>query len=135
MDAEPNASMPAFDGAGWFSGVKIMKCKDDPTLTWLKEAVKTLRGLCQGASLEIVDHSCIPSIPNAKVFIPRVVKPENALRLLQRQNTDMPTDDWKVLSVAKAATADGGQEYIIQINPEKVLRPDAEGPSDKPPQK
>ncbi|XP_053968925.1 uncharacterized protein LOC128870338 [Anastrepha ludens] len=57
MDAEPDAPMPAFDGAGWFSGVKIIKCKDDPTLTWLKEAVKTLHGLWEGASLEIVDRS------------------------------------------------------------------------------
>ncbi|XP_054745888.1 uncharacterized protein LOC129250277 [Anastrepha obliqua] len=108
MDAEPNAPMPAFDGAGWF--------KDDPTLTWLKEAVKTLHGLWAEASLEIVDRSCIPSIPKAKVCIPRVVKPKYALQLLQRQNTDVPTDDWKVLSVAKPATTDGGQDYIIQIN-------------------
>ncbi|XP_053956236.1 uncharacterized protein LOC128861885 [Anastrepha ludens] len=58
LDAEPNAPMPAFDGAEWFSGVKIIKCKDDPMLTWLKEAVKTLQGLWEGASLEIVDRSC-----------------------------------------------------------------------------
>ncbi|XP_053968434.1 uncharacterized protein LOC128869857 [Anastrepha ludens] len=85
LDAEPIAPMPAFDGTGWFSGVKIIKCKDGPTLTWLKEAVKTLHGLWKGESFEIVDRSCIPSIPKAKVFIPRVVKPENALRLLQRR--------------------------------------------------
>ncbi|XP_053968492.1 uncharacterized protein LOC128869919 [Anastrepha ludens] len=61
MDAEPNAPMPAFVGAMWFNGVKIKKCKDGPTLTWLKEAVKTLQGLWEGASPEIVDRSCIPS--------------------------------------------------------------------------
>ncbi|XP_054725168.1 uncharacterized protein LOC129235376 [Anastrepha obliqua] len=118
MDAEPNAPMPALDGAGWFNGVKIIKCKNDPMLTWLKEAVKTLQGLWEGASLEIVDRSCIPSIPKATVYgrRPRVVKPENALRLLQIHNTDVPTTDWKVLSVAKPATANEGQDYIIQIN-------------------
>ncbi|XP_053968785.1 uncharacterized protein LOC128870214 [Anastrepha ludens] len=100
IDADPSRRMPTFDGAGWFSGVKIIKCKDDPTVMWLKQAVKKLQGLWEGASLEIVDRSCIPTIPKAKVQIPRTVNPEYGLKLLQRQNTDVPTDDWKVLKVA-----------------------------------
>nr|AMS38354.1 hypothetical protein [Bactrocera tryoni] len=116
MDAEPSAPMPSFDGAGWLSGVKILKCNDDPTLTWVREAVRTLPNLWEGAKLEVVDRSSIPSVPKAKVTIPRVVDPEHALRLLQRQNPDVPTSDWRVLSVAKSINEDGGQSYILQIN-------------------
>ncbi|XP_017488611.1 PREDICTED: uncharacterized protein LOC108376841 [Rhagoletis zephyria] len=86
MDGDPNTTMPTFDGARWLNGVKILKCKDDPTLLWVKEAVATLQGLWESAVLEAVDRSCIPSIPEAKVLIPRTVKSENALRLLQRQD-------------------------------------------------
>ncbi|XP_053968365.1 uncharacterized protein LOC128869788 [Anastrepha ludens] len=38
IDADSSATMPTFDGTGWISGVKIIKCKDDPTLIWVKEA-------------------------------------------------------------------------------------------------
>ncbi|XP_054081404.1 uncharacterized protein LOC128919873 [Zeugodacus cucurbitae] len=108
MDAEPSAPMPTFDGAGWLGGVKILKCKDDPSLTWVKEAVRTLANLWKDSKLEVVDRSSIPSVPKAKVVIPRMVDPEHALRLLQRQNPDVPTSDWRVLRVAKTANADGG---------------------------
>ncbi|XP_054091377.1 uncharacterized protein LOC128923029 [Zeugodacus cucurbitae] len=83
MDAQPSAPMPTFDGAGWLSGVKILKCKDDPSLTWVKEAVKTLPSLWENGRLEVVDRNAIPSVTKAKVIIPRVVDPEYALRLLQ----------------------------------------------------
>ncbi|XP_037957575.1 uncharacterized protein LOC119687356 [Teleopsis dalmanni] len=116
MSAEPEAPMPSFDGAGWFNGVKLLKCKDDSTLNWLREAAKTLQGLWEGASLEVVDRKDIPSLPKAKVLIPRVVKPEDALRLLQRQNPDVPTSDWKVLKVLKPAKEGEGQNYILLIN-------------------
>lgn len=112
----PGAPMPSFDGAGWFNGVKILKCNDDPTLRWLRETAKTLQGLWEGASLEVVDRSSIPSLPKAKVLIPRVVKPEDALCLLQRQNPDVPTGDWRVLKVIKPAKEGEGQNYILQIN-------------------
>ncbi|XP_036335656.1 uncharacterized protein LOC118746037 [Rhagoletis pomonella] len=116
MDGDPTTTMPTFDGAGWLNGVKIIKCKDDPSLLWVKEAVATLQGLWEGAVLEVVDRSCIPSIPKAKVLIPRTVKPENALRLLQRQNPDVPTGDWRVLKVTNSCKEDGSQNYILQIN-------------------
>ncbi|XP_054083398.1 uncharacterized protein LOC105216480 [Zeugodacus cucurbitae] len=116
MDADPSEPMPTFDGAGWLGGVKILKCKDDPSLTWVKKAVRTLPNLWKDAKLEVVDRSSIPTVPKAKVVIPRVVKPEHALRLLQRQNPDVPTSDWRVLSVVKTANSEGGQSYILQIN-------------------
>ncbi|XP_054091417.1 uncharacterized protein LOC128923065 [Zeugodacus cucurbitae] len=116
MDSDPSAPMPTFDGAGWLGGVNILKCKDEPSLTWVKEAVKTLPNLWENAKLEVVDRSSIPSVPKAKVIIPRVVDPNHALRLLQRQNPDVPTSDWRVLSVAKSSNEDGGQSYILQIN-------------------
>ncbi|XP_054745853.1 uncharacterized protein LOC129250242 [Anastrepha obliqua] len=115
MDADPNTSIPTFDGAGWFSGVKIIECKDDPSLTWAKEALKKLQDLWEGAALEIVDRSYVPPIPKVKVLIPRMINPKYALRPLQMQNKDVPTNDWKILKVVKSANADGSQNYILHF--------------------
>ena len=39
--------------------------------------------------------------------------------LLKTQNPEVPTDDWKVLSVsAPPLETNGGQHYILQINKE-----------------
>lgn len=75
-----------------------------------------LQGLWKGAILHIVDRSCIPIPPNAKVLIPRTVKTEDALRLLKRQNPDVPTEDWRVLKVTNSDKKDGSQIYFLQIN-------------------
>lgn len=42
--SDPDTSMPTFNrvGAGWINGVKILKYKDDPLLTWVKEVVVKL---------------------------------------------------------------------------------------------
>ena len=87
--------IPSFDGAGWFQEVKLIKCNDQFSLDWCTKAVRNLKGLWEGAALEIVDRSNIPSIPNAKVFIPVSILPE-------------------VVLVDK----DAGQMYILQINKE-----------------
>lgn len=52
--------------------------------------------------MEIVDCSCIPSIPKAKVLIPRMVISEDALQLLRRQNPNVPTEDWRALKVTNS---------------------------------
>lgn len=123
MEAEPERPLPSFDGAGWFNGVKLIKCKDDATLEWVKGVVSKLKGLWKNAQLKIVDRASIPAIPKAKVTIPRIVKPEVTLRLLQSQNPDIPTKDWKILHVDKG-TKDG-QNYILQIteDAEDILYP------------
>lgn len=75
-----------------------------------------MKGLWNGAKLEIVDKNSILSIPKAKVIIPRVMPPEAALKLLQKQNASIPTADWKILKVEKPIANDGGQTYTLQIN-------------------
>ncbi|XP_017480106.1 PREDICTED: uncharacterized protein LOC108369494 isoform X2 [Rhagoletis zephyria] len=116
MHEEPGKPMPTFDGEGWFYGVKLLKCKDSAALEWLKQAVPNLQRQGDNAHLEVVDRVLIPTIPKAKVWIPYVVKSDYALRLLQAQNPNIPTRDWKVLHVSK--TTDEGQSYILQINKE-----------------
>ncbi|KAH8326832.1 hypothetical protein KR059_004388, partial [Drosophila kikkawai] len=97
---DPEAPMPTFDGAGWLNGVKILKCMDDPTRKWLTQAVCQLEALWEGAKLEVVDRELIPSTPKAKVLFPIAIQADRALKLLQPQNADIPTADWKVLHVA-----------------------------------
>lgn len=92
-----SGNKPSFEGSGWLSGVKILKCNEDPSLTWVREAVRTLPNLWKDAKLE-------------------VAYPDHALWLLQRQNPEVPTSDRNVLSVAKSVNEDGGQSFILQIN-------------------
>jgi len=54
MEKAPIAPMPTCVGAGWLSGVKILKCNDDPTRT-LTQTVCQLEALWEGARLEVVD--------------------------------------------------------------------------------
>ena len=98
---EPESQPTTFDGAGWLNGVEILSCKDDLTLKWVTETVSKMDAPWEGAKLEVVDRTCIPSIPKAKVLFPRVVPKEQALKLLRWQNPDVPTSDWTVLHAGK----------------------------------
>ncbi|KAH8385088.1 hypothetical protein KR200_003473 [Drosophila serrata] len=117
MEGDPNAPMPTFDGAGWLNGVKILKCMDVPTLKWLTQTVYELEPLWEGAELQVVNRYLIPSKPKAKVLFPIAVQKDHALKLLQRQNPDVPTADWKILHLANPQK-EGGQSAILQINKE-----------------
>ncbi|XP_033241564.1 uncharacterized protein [Drosophila pseudoobscura] len=118
MEEDPSAPIPTFDGAGWLNGVKILKCNDDPTRQWLVQKVPLLEALWEGTKLEVVDRELIPSIPKAKVLFHIAVQGERALKLLQRQNPDVPTGDWKVLHAGSPLPNEGGQHVILQISKE-----------------
>ncbi|XP_033243735.1 uncharacterized protein LOC117186728 [Drosophila miranda] len=118
MEDDPSAPMPTFDGAGWLNGVKILKCNDDPTRQWLVQKVPQLEALWEGAKLEVVNRELIPSVPKAKVLFPIAVQGERALKLLQRQNQDVPTADWTVLHAGNPLPSEGGQHVILQISKE-----------------
>ncbi|XP_036671832.3 uncharacterized protein [Drosophila suzukii] len=118
IEEAPTAPMPTFDGAGWLNGVKILKCNDDPTRKWLTQTVCQLEALWEGAKLEVVDRELIPSIPKAKVLLPIAIQGYRALKLLQRQNPDVPTANWKILHMASPLPNEGGQSVVLQINKE-----------------
>ncbi|XP_062128216.1 uncharacterized protein LOC133840421 [Drosophila sulfurigaster albostrigata] len=117
MEIAPDSPMPTFEGSGWMNGVKILKCKDEATLLWLKATVPKLDGLWEGAQLDVVDRNNIPSMPKAKVLFPIAVQGERALQLLKKQNPAIPTSDWSVLKVDKPLPS-GEQHVIMQINKE-----------------
>ncbi|KAH8248353.1 hypothetical protein KR032_002008, partial [Drosophila birchii] len=125
MEEDPKSPMPTFDGAGWLNGVKILKCKDDRTLKWLMRTVCQLEALWKGAKLQVVDRKFIPSMPKAKVLFPIAIQRDHALKLLQRQNPDVPTADWKILHLENPLPNGGGQCAILQINKkaENILYP------------
>ncbi|KAH8280812.1 hypothetical protein KR054_010140, partial [Drosophila jambulina] len=97
MEDDSMAPMPTFDGAGWLNGVKILKCMDDQTRMWLTQTVSHMEAPWEGAQLDVVGRDLIPSIPKAKVLFPIAIQGDRALKLLQRQNPDIPTADWKHL--------------------------------------
>ncbi|XP_017153972.1 uncharacterized protein LOC108163279 [Drosophila miranda] len=118
MEEDPASPMPTFDGAGWLNGVKILKCNDDLTLRWLMKTVCQMEAMWKGAKLEVVDRELIPSIPKAKVLFPIAIEGDRALKLLQRQNADVPTANWRILHIGSPLPNKGGQCIILQINKE-----------------
>lgn len=108
--------MPSFDGAGWYRGVKIIKCVDKYSLDWCVETVKTLEGLWVGAALEVVEWKNIPSKPSAKVVIPITLPSDEVLELLKAQNPTIPTEDWVVLKEFQHGNKTVGSVLILQIN-------------------
>jgi len=60
----------------------------------------------------------IPSIPKAKVLFLIAIQGDRALKLLQRQNPDVPTANWKILCMATPLPNEGGQSMVLQINKE-----------------
>uniref|UniRef100_A0A0R3P1X7 DUF4780 domain-containing protein n=1 Tax=Drosophila pseudoobscura pseudoobscura TaxID=46245 RepID=A0A0R3P1X7_DROPS len=110
MEEDPAASMPTFDGAGWLNGVKILR--------WLTRTVCQLEAMWEGAKLEVVDRELIPSKHKAKVLFPITIQGDPALKLLQRQNADVPTADWRILHIGSPLPNEGGQCVILQINKE-----------------
>ncbi|XP_033240298.1 uncharacterized protein [Drosophila pseudoobscura] len=118
MEEDPADPMPTFDGAGWLNGVKILKCKDVPTLRWLTRTVCQLDAMWEGAKLEVVDRELVPSKPKAKVLFPIKIQGDRALKLLQCQNADVPTADWRILYICSPLPSEGGQCVILQINKE-----------------
>jgi len=116
MDANANKPMPTYDGAGWFNGVKIISCKDQFSLEWCTSAVKHLKSVWEGAKLAIVDRSMIPTVPKAKVVFPVCLPQDKTMQLLQRQNPDIPTQDWSVLKAIPSTDPSKGPALILQIN-------------------
>ncbi|XP_017469112.1 PREDICTED: uncharacterized protein LOC108361090 [Rhagoletis zephyria] len=116
VKAEPEEPTPSFDGSGWCKGVKILKCNDEYTMQWITKVVRELDGLWDGAQLAVVAKEDIPNLPRAKVRVPSTIKPEVALLLLQRQNTDIPTENWKVIHQGEPDA--NGLDLILQINKE-----------------
>ena len=108
--------LPSFDSFGWHKGVKTLKCYDEMSLKWCKENVPQLQDLWPGARLIIGTKDDIPYVPNGKTTFPVKVPPEETLRLLQRQNPEIPTHDWKISKVIPSKDDTKGQTLIIQIN-------------------
>ena len=108
--------LPSFDSFGWHRGVKIIKCGDDMSLNWCKAKVPELKDLWPNANLILGAKEDIPYVPNGKVIFPMKLQPDETLRLLQRQNPDVPTKDWKITRVIPNKPESRGQTLIIQIN-------------------
>lgn len=78
--------MQTFNGSGYLNGVKILSCKDDPSLLRVREVVPKLQGLWKNAVLEIVYRNYILSIPKAKDLILQATIPDDVLQLPRTQN-------------------------------------------------
>lgn len=73
-----------------------------------------------------VDWCDIPVRPRARLWIPASIKePERILKMLQRCNPSLPTQDWKVVKVEEMQGA--VNQAVIILNKESLAPIDAAG--------
>ncbi|GBP00097.1 hypothetical protein EVAR_91130_1 [Eumeta japonica] len=101
--ADSTCPPPQCTDAGWFQGrVKLLSCADERSASALKDVFASLGEVWPGARLGLVSVDDIPRRPRAAAMVPAEPhEPEAILRILQRANPGLPTQDWRVVSVSE----------------------------------
>ncbi|KAM8718576.1 hypothetical protein ACLKA7_001306 [Drosophila subpalustris] len=96
-------------------------CKD-----LYKAAVDSVGEVYPGAKLEAVNWDEVPVRPRARMWIPSTFKePEQLLKMLQRCNPRLPTQDWRVAKIEE--TPGPTHQAVIILNKESLAPIDAAG--------
>jgi hypothetical protein len=89
---------PQFLYSKFATGVFWITCANDLTKTWLIRPVSGLGELWEGAELTVVDSKDLPKRPGVLVFIPDTSDVNTVLTRLRKQNPELYTSDWSVMS-------------------------------------
>lgn len=102
---DTNAELPVFENTRLHSGAMRLQCANDYTRKWLETNVPLLNSgnnLWSGAKLILMDFKDIPKPHKFNVVFRNVNKnPKDIFTLLERQNKDIITTSWTVLSNVK----------------------------------
>uniref|UniRef100_A0A1I8PC82 DUF4780 domain-containing protein n=1 Tax=Stomoxys calcitrans TaxID=35570 RepID=A0A1I8PC82_STOCA len=89
----------SFDGTEWSGGVKVIKCANEKSLEFLKATVTGIGELWPRAQLDVIPQSHLPIRSFISMWIPPPVPAtRHVFELLGRQNKDLVTDNWQILS-------------------------------------
>lgn len=111
---------PQCRDAGWFQGrVKLLECADERSAAAFAGVVATLGEVWPGARLQLVPVSEIPRRPRAVAVVPAEPHdPAAILRIFQTANPDLPTLDWRVVSVEGAKGP--SRKVVLLLNRESL---------------
>lgn len=105
-----------FDGAKWQKGVKVVGCGNRKSLDFL---TRTINGLCEpwpGARLEVISRSSLPLRQLISIWIPPPIPDnESFLKLIGRQNKDLDTQCWRIISSATGKRGTG-KDFLITVD-------------------
>lgn len=119
---DPSKPLPSFRERGWHpGGFKLIACDDASAVDFIKSAVAAAAAgdLWTGAKPEAVNKEEIPLRPRARAWVPMEPSdPQDILLLIQRQNPDIPSHNWKVLK--SEVVKDKGRSITMLLNPESL---------------
>ena len=99
VDANPlEGALPQFLYSEFAQGVFWITCANEHTKTWLMRTVSRLGELWEGTELTVVDSKDLPKRPRVLVHIPDTSDANTILKRLRKQNPELHTSDWSVMS-------------------------------------
>ena len=111
---------PQFLYSKFAQGVFWITCANEPSKVWLMWAVSGLGVLWEGAELTMVDSKDLPRRPRVLVHIPDIPDVTTVLTRLRKQNPELNTSDWSVVS-RKVTEKEQTLAFSIDPNSFKAL--------------
>lgn len=115
----------SFEGAGWQKGVKIVGCRNQQSLSFLKETIESIGEIWEGAKLEVISRESLPLRRQIRVWIPppNIFVGEKALVMIGKQNPKIDTSGWKISYEGKSKNGSGWDLKItIDQQSEQILK-------------
>lgn len=124
---DEHGTIPYFGNIQTRNGYKILFCKNEDTLNWLRNSVTNLDELWEGAKLKLVPQNEIPNQPRIRLFVMGPILPKDRLlKMLVAQNAKTyPSTDWKILKMEHPT--DAGRSIILAVKSETLLKLDENG--------
>lgn len=104
-----------FNGTGWREGVKVVCCGDHKSRDFLTHTIGNIGELWEGCSLDVVPATAIPLRQQISVRIPPPARHEvsDIVRLMAKQNKEIPILEWKLIHSIRCHGADGKYLFFV----------------------
>ncbi|XP_037957537.1 uncharacterized protein LOC119687330 [Teleopsis dalmanni] len=107
-----DAPTPGFDSSEVVRGCRVFKCDDQLSKVFLGNCIAKVSDAWEGLGLKLISANDIPRRPRARIWLP-IMK-----MLLQRQNQNVPMNDWVVIK--DEGTQKNNMTLLLVINQESV---------------
>ena len=121
MDENPlGETPPQFLYSKFAQGVFWITCANESSRVWLVRTVSGLLELWEGAELTVVDSKDLHRRPKVLVHIPDTCEVNTVLTRLRKQNSELNTSDWSVMS---RKVTEKEQTMAFSIDPDSFKAP------------
>jgi hypothetical protein len=118
VDANPSGeTTPQFLYSKFAQGIFWITCANECSKVWLTWTVSGLGELWEGAELTVVDCKDLPKRPKVIVRIPDTSEINTVTSRLRKQNPELNTSDWSVMS---RKVAEKEQTLAFSIDPDSL---------------